>query len=1161
MIMEDKKKLFTHLHLHTPYSLLDGFSKIDKVIERAKEYGMDSVAITDHGVMFGVVEFYKKAKKNGIKPIIGCEVYTAARTMHDKETLDKRSGHLVLLAENNEGYQNLIKMVSRAFTEGFYYKPRVDWDLLKDHSKGLIALSACLAGDVQKQLMSGHYKEAKETACRLNDLFGQGNFFLEMQDHGIREQKRVNIFLKKLSEDTGIPLVVTNDVHYVDKDDAKTHDVLLCIQTGKTLADEHKMEFQTEEFYFKSTEEMYELFPEEESALRNTWEIAQRCEVEFDFNSVHLPEYEAPEGYSKSDYLRELCEKGVLRKYGTMTEEIRERLDFELKVIENMGYVEYFLIVWDFIDFSKKHDIQVGPGRGSAAGSIVAYALDITDIDPLKYALLFERFLNPERITLPDIDIDFCYEKRDQVIDYVKRKYGEDHVSQIITFGTLGARSSIRDVGRVMGIGYSEVDKIAKEIPFALNMTIDKALDLNPELHKMYTENNSAKELIDIARSIEGLPRHASTHAAGVVISKRPVDYYVPLYMQQDESVTTQFPMGTLEELGLLKMDFLGLRTLTVIQKTLEHIQKNHNKMIDFSAMEYDDPSVYELLSSGDTLGVFQLESSGMRHFMKELRPDTFEDIIAGISLYRPGPMESIPQYIQNKNSSDSIKYIHEKMIPILNVTRGILVYQEQVMQVVRDLAGYSYGRSDLVRRAMSKKKMDVMEEERRNFVYGKDNEDGSIDILGCVRNGVDEKTANKIYDEMIDFAKYAFNKSHAAAYAVLAYETAYLKTHYKVEFMAALMTSVMGNTDKVVEYIRECERMNISVLSPDINKSYVDFAVENGNIRYSLSAVKNVGVQVVNAIVEEREKNGFYEDFYDMVDRLNSKDLNKRVVESMIKSGALDSITENRASIMASYEKIIASSLNSKKNNIEGQLSLFDHSEIEGIGKFDVPTGIISLSEFGEKELLTMEKEVLGLYLSGHPLNQYDEILNKVSNTNTLTLREYQENYLENQDKDNMRVVLGGIITRKSIKTTRKKDMMAFLTLEDMYGSAEVILFPKVFSDHTQFLGDDTALLVEGRLSLKEDEEPKIIAEKLKLLQEEVLEVSLYLRMDIHDRDLRREIRLLLDEYPGSSTIYYYDSKNKKLYLPSKEKKVDICEELLEDLYDILGKDNVKIK
>lgn len=1159
--MMKTEKVFTHLHLHTPYSLLDGFAKIDKVMERAKDYGMDSVAVTDHGVMFGVIEFYKKAKKNNIKPIIGCEVYTAARTMHDKETLDKRSGHLVLLAENNEGYQNLIKLVSAAFIDGFYYKPRIDINLLKGHAKGIIALSACLAGDVQQKLMAGNYAEAKEIACSLNDIFGQGNFFLEMQDHGIREQKRVNVFLRKLSQDTNIPLVVTNDVHYVDKEDAKTHDVLLCIQTGKTLADEHKMEFQTDEFYFKSADEMYELFPEDLDALRNTHSIAQRCNVEFDFNTVHLPEYEVPKGYTKSEYLRELCEQGISRKYGLMSREIRERLDFELKVIEDMGYVEYFLIVWDFIDFSKKHDIQVGPGRGSAAGSIVAYALGITDIDPLKYSLLFERFLNPERVTLPDIDIDFCYEKRDQVIDYVKRKYGEDHVSQIITFGTLGARSSIRDVGRVMGLGYSEVDKVAKEIPFALNMTIDKALSLNPALHAMYEENASARELIDIARSIEGLPRHASTHAAGVVIAKRPVDYYVPLYMQQDESVTTQFSMGTLEELGLLKMDFLGLRTLTVIQKTLEYIKQNHDQTIDFSTMEYDDPLVYELLSSGDTLGVFQLESSGMRHFMKELRPDTFEDIIAGISLYRPGPMESIPQYIKNKNSVEKIEYIHEKMIPILNVTRGILVYQEQVMQVVRDLAGYSYGRSDLVRRAMSKKKMDIMEEERRNFVYGKDHEDGSIDILGCIRNGVDESTANKIYDEMIDFAKYAFNKSHAAAYAVLAYETAYLKTHYKVEFMAALMTSVMGNTDKVVEYIRECERMDIKVLKPDINKSFVDFVVEGSNIRYSLSAVKNIGIQVVESIVEERNKNGPYQDFYDMVDRLDSKELNKRVIESMIKCGALDEITQNRASIMAAYEKIITSSNNARKYNIEGQLSLFDNSSIEGIEKPKLSKDMIVLSEFGEKELLTMEKEVLGLYLSGHPLNQYMDVLRKIASTNTLVLREYQENYFENQDKDNIRVIIGGILTRKSIKTTRKKDMMAFLTLEDMYGSVEVILFPKVFSDNTQFLADDAPLLIEGRLSLKEDEEPKIIAETIKVLHETV-EVSMYLKFkDIQDAQLQRTVQLLLQRYPGGCRVYYYDEKTKKVYLPENEKKVDICDELLEDLYDVLGKNSVKIK
>lgn len=1159
--MRKINRKFTHLHLHTPYSLLDGFAKIDKVIQRAKDFGMDSIAITDHGVMFGVVEFYKKAKKSGLNPIIGCEVYTAARTMKNKESLDKRSGHLVLLAENNEGYKNLIKLVSAGFVEGFYYKPRIDYELLESHSKGLIALSACLAGDVQQRILDGNFAQAKETALRLNKIFGQGNFFLEMQDHGIKEQKRVNIFLRKLSLDTGIPLVVTNDVHYVDKEDAKTHDVLLCIQTGKTLADEHKMEFETDEFYLKSFDEMRELFPENQDALNNTWEIAQRCKVDFDFNKTHLPEYNSPIGMTKSKYLRNLCEEGIQQRYGKINQNLKDRLDFELNVIENMGYVEYFLIVWDFIDFSKKNNIQVGPGRGSAAGSIVAYSLGITDVDPIKYSLLFERFLNPERVTLPDIDIDFCYEKRDQVINYVKKKYGEDHVSQIITFGTLGARSSIRDVGRVLGVPYAEVDKIAKEIPFALNMTIDRALEMNSALDKLYKDNDMTRELIDIARNVEGLPRHASTHAAGVVISKEPVDHYVPLYTQQDESVTTQFPMGTLEELGLLKMDFLGLRTLTVIQKTLEFIEINHRERIDFSSMEYDDPKVYELFSSGDTLGVFQLESSGMRRFMKELKPDTFEDIIAGISLYRPGPMESIPQYVKNKNSGEQIQYIHKKMVPILEVTRGILVYQEQVMQVVRDLAGYSYGRSDLVRRAMSKKKMDVMEEERRNFVYGRDHEDGSIDILGCIRNGIDEKTANKIYDDMIDFAKYAFNKSHAAAYAVLAYQTAYLKTYYTVEFMAAIMTSVSGNTDKVVEYIRECERLNIQVLKPDINKSFSDFSVEKNNIRYSLNAVKNIGVNVVTSIVQERDNKGPFLDFYDMVYRLDSKDLNKRVVESMIKCGALDEITINRASIMAAYENIIVGVHNSKKNNIEGQLSLFDGSKIDGIKKPEVKQEIIYLSEFGEKELLTMEKEVLGLYLSGHPLNQFKDVLKKTASTDTLIIREYQENYAENQDKDNMKLIIGGIVSKKSIKSTRRNEMMAFVTLEDMYGSIEIIVFPKIFSDIAPLLIDDSPILVSGRLSIKEDDQPKIIAEKIEGLNDSINR-GIYLKLDdINDEKMQRSINILLKKFPGSSLVYFYDNKTKKVYLPFDGKKIELCDELIEDLEDLLGKDNVRTK
>ncbi len=1148
------EKKFVHLHLHTQYSLLDGFAKIDKLIQRAKDYSMDAVAITDHGVMFGVIDFYKKAKANGIKPVIGCEVYTAARSYKDKDAADKRSGHLVLLAENNQGYRNLIKLVSMGFVDGFYYKPRIDYEILKEHSKGLIGLSACLAGEVQQKLINGQYKEAKELALMLKDIFGENNFFLELQDHGIKEQKKVNIFLRKLSEDTGIPLVVTNDVHYVDKDDAKTHDILLCIQTGKTLADEHKMEFETDEFYFKSQSEMYELFPDDTQALVNTWEIANRCNVDFDFNTVHLPKYTVPEDKMPAEYLKELCQSGMEKRYKTIDTKLQERLDFELKVIEDMGYVEYFLIVWDFIDFSKKNNIMVGPGRGSAAGSIVAYSLGITDIDPIKYGLLFERFLNPERISMPDIDIDFCYEKREQVIDYVREKYGNDHVSQIITFGTLGARSSIRDVGRVMGMSYSDVDRVAKEIPFALNMTIEKALDLNPNLRKIYEEDETARELIDVSRNVEGLPRHASTHAAGVVISKEPVDHYVPLYTQ-DNSVTTQFPMTTLEELGLLKMDFLGLRTLTVIQKAMDIIFKTKNIKVDFSSSDYDDKAVYELLSSGDTLGVFQLESSGMRQFMKELKPETFEDIVAGISLYRPGPMDSIPLYIKNKNNPNSITYDHESIRPILEVTRGILVYQEQVMQVVRDLAGYSYGRSDLVRRAMSKKKMDVMEEERRNFVYGKEDENGNIEVNGCVRNGIPEKIANKIFDDMTDFANYAFNKSHAAAYAVLAYETAYLKTCYPVEFMAALMTSVMGNIDKVVEYIRECERLKIEVLKPDVNKSFAEFEVEDDNIRYSLCAVKSVGFNFVENMVAEREKNGEYTDFEDFAKRLDKKDINKRVIESLTKSGAFDELIPNRASLIAGYEKILSGIATSKKNNIEGQISLFD-MEFED----EIKSNIIEISEFSDKEKLQMEKEVLGLYLSGHPLDEYKDILSKITTTTTATLREMKENYIENQYKDNMSLKIGGTINKKSIKYTKNKDMMAFLTLEDIYGTVEIIVFPKIFLKESALLQEDSAIIVTGRLSLKEDEEPKIIAEKIESLPNK-MDKSLYLRVDnIEDKELIKEIKKVINQYPGYTYVYYFDGKSKKVFAPQKIETVELCEELLEELVDIIGEENVRV-
>ena len=918
-------KDFAHLHVHTEYSLLDGFSRVKKLVQRAKELNMSSIAITDHGCMFGVIDFYKTAKKEGIKPIIGCEVYTAARGLRDKDpNYDKGQGHLILLAKNMTGYKNLIKLVSTSYVEGFYYKPRVDIEELKQHSEGIIALSACLAGDVAQALMDRNYEKAKKVTLEYRDIFGEENFYLEIQDHNLPEQREVNAALVKLSKETGIPLVATNDIHYVNKEDSKIHDVLMCIQMGKTVNDPNRMRFGSDEFYLKSREEMEELFPYAPEAIDNTVKIAEQCNVEFDFNTIHLPKYDVPEGYTPDTYLRELCFNGLKERYENPSDEIIERLNYELDVIERMGYVEYFLITWDFINFSKENNIMVGPGRGSAAGSIVAYTLKITDIDPIKYSLLFERFLNPERVSMPDIDIDFCYERREEVIDYVKRKYGEDHVAQIITFGTMGAKAAIRDVGRVLDTPYNKVDKIAKEIPFALGMTIDKALDTNPNLRELYEQDRETREIIDISKQIEGMLRHASTHAAGVVISKNPVDEYVPLYKHQ-ESITTQFTMTTLEELGLLKMDFLGLRTLTVIRDALDLIEKNHNRKIDFSKMDYEDPKVYELLSSGNTAGVFQLESAGMKSFMKQLKPDNFEDIVAGISLYRPGPMDSIPTYIENKNNPQNVKYLHEKLKPIMEVTYGCLVYQEQVMQVVRDLGGYSYGRSDLVRRAMGKKKMDVMEEERRYFIHGKEDENGNIEIPGCIRNGVPEDIADKIFDDMIDFAKYAFNKSHAAAYGVLSYQTAYLKAYYPVEFMAALITSVKGNTDKVVEYIRECNALKIDVLKPDINKSFSKFSVEGHNIRFGLAAVKNVGVNIINNIINERELNGKFLDFNDLVKRLDSKDTNKRVIESLIKCGAFDEISENRASLMAGYEGVLDSIAMDRKKNIQGQISLFD--------------------------------------------------------------------------------------------------------------------------------------------------------------------------------------------------------------------------------------------
>ncbi len=1173
-------KDFIHLHVHTEYSLLDGFSRLDKLIGRAKELNMQAIAITDHGCMFGDIDFYKKAKKAGIKPVIGCEVYTAARGLRDKDpNYDKRYGHLVLLAENMTGYKNLIKLVSTSYVEGFYYKPRVDIEELRKHSEGIIALSACLAGDVSNNILNRNYEEAKKFALLYREIFGENNFYLEIQDHHLPEQKEVNAGLVKLSKETGIPLVATNDLHYVNKGDAKTHDVLMCIQMGKTLNDPSRMKFGSDEFYLKSREEMEELFPYAIEALDNTVKIAERCNVEFDFNTYHLPKYDVPEGYTTESYLRELCFKGLEERYKNPTQEAIDRLNYEIDVISKMGYIEYFLITWDFINYAKENNIMVGPGRGSAAGSIVAYTLRITDIDPIKYSLLFERFLNPERVSMPDIDIDFCYERREEVIDYVKRKYGDDHVAQIITFGTMKAKAAIRDVGRVLDIPYNKVDKIAKEIPFDLGMTIDKALEVNPALREVYENDAETKEVIDISKQMEGMLRHASTHAAGVVISKNPVDEYVPLYKHQ-ESISTQFTMTTLEELGLLKMDFLGLRTLTVIRDALDLIENKYGKRIDFSSMDYDDPKVYELLSSGNTLGVFQLESAGMRSFMKQLKPSNFEDIVAGISLYRPGPMDSIPTYIENKHNPDKITYIHESLRPIMEVSYGCLVYQEQVMQVVRDLAGYSYGRSDLVRRAMGKKKMDVMEEERQYFIHGKEDENGNIEIPGCIRNGVPEDVANKIFDDMIDFAKYAFNKSHAAAYGVVSYETAYLKAYYPVEFMAALITSVMGNTDKVVEYIRECSALEIEILKPDINKSFGKFSVEGHNIRFGLAAVKNVGINVINNIIKERETNGEFKDFADLVKRLDSKDLNKRVLESLIKCGAFDNISDNRASLMMGYEKLLESVSMDRKKNVKGQISLFDGLQMgeEVVEVEHEVSSIPKVNEFEERERLALEKEVLGMYVSGHPLGQYEKELKNntsIDNGKINALKEDVEAYLNLDEKE---VILGGMIVNKRIQTTKRNDIMAFLELEDLYGTIEVIVFPQVLKQYNTILNEDNIIYIKGKLSIKEEENAKLIAREIRDINDtnsfkinnennvytknkKVGARGIFIKIDSMDnQQLINSIEKILLQHKGNEGVYICTDNPRRMFRWN-DMEVNLNSDLQHKLQGLLGSENVKVK
>ncbi len=1159
-------KDFVHLHVHTEYSLLDGSNRIKDLIQRVKELGMNSVAITDHGVMYGVVEFYKEALKNGIKPILGCEIYTAKRNMQDKQPgLDSDYGHLVLLAKNQTGYKNLMKIVSLGFTEGFYYKPRVDYQTLEKYSEGIIALSACLSGDIPAAILNNDYERAAELANRLNTIFGQDNFYLELQHNGISDQNLVNQQLIRLSKELDIPLVATNDAHFLTREAAQSHDILLCIQTGKTINDENRMRFNTEEIYVKSPEEMYENFRNVEPALENTVKIAEMCNVELEFGKLHLPGFTVEEGYTPYEYLKEKCYQGLVRKFGeNCSEDIKQRLEYELSVISSMGYVDYFLIVWDFIRYARENDIMVGPGRGSAAGSLVSYCLGITSIDPLKYNLLFERFLNPERISMPDIDIDFCYERRQEVIDYVISKYGKDKVSQIITFGTMAARAAIRDVGRALDVPYGEVDVIAKMIPFQIGMNIDKALEINPELKKKYELEDDTRLLIDTARSLEGLPRHASTHAAGVVISKEPIVEYVPLQLNEN-NVTTQFTMGLLEELGLLKMDFLGLRTLTVIRDAVNLVEQGHNKKIDINNINFDDHDVYKMIGEGKTVGIFQLESAGMTQFMKELQPSSLEDVIAGISLYRPGPMDQIPRYIRNKNNPKEIKYHHPMLENILNVTYGCMVYQEQVMQIVRELGGYSYGRSDLVRRAMSKKKVSVMEQERKNFIYGITDEEGNEVVRGAVRNGVDEFTANKIFDEMMDFASYAFNKSHAAAYAVVAYQTAWLKHYYPVEFLAASLNSFLGSSDKVSQYVNECKALNIKVLPPDVNESNVKFAVVNQKIRFGLAAVKNVGENAIQSMIAERTQNGLFTTFLDFCQRIEGREINKRCIESLIKSGAFDSLKVFRSKLMAVYERFLDGIAQAKKKSMEGQLSIFDlMQEPQESLKEDYP----DIKEYPPNVMLAMEKEMLGLYVSGHPLSEYQSILDKNVNLYSKDMliggNEEHNGDIELELKkltDSMRVTVGGIVVSKKTKTTKNNNLMAFIGLEDLYGTMELIVFPTIYERFSQLLQQESIVLVNGRLSLREDEQPKIICEEV-LPIKSLDEKGLYMYFE---KEMTREesvsLIALLKYFNGSTPTFIRKKDDDKFKKLDRQYWIDVNNDILEELESRLGKENISLK
>lgn len=1198
---------FTHLHVHSEYSLLDGMSKINKAPEYVKSLGMDSLAITDHGVMFGIIDFYKSCKKSGIKPIIGCEVYVAPRTRFDKDPdRDRNMNHLILLAENMIGYKNLTKLVSAAFTEGFYFKPRVDKELLREHSEGIICLSACLAGAIPRKILNGDYSGAKAEALELRDIFGKDNFYLEIQNHFLDDDKPATQGLVKLSEEIGAPLVATNDAHYIKRSDAKAHDVLLAIQTGSTVDDENRMRFANDEFYLKSESEMMELFPEHPEAIENSHKIAERCNVEFEFGEYHLPEFIPPEGMTNKDYLRKLCYDGLERRYGSEALQdgstYRDRLESELEVIEKMGYVEYFLIVWDFIHYAKSNDIPVGPGRGSAAGSIVAYSLAITEIEPIKYNLIFERFLNPERVSMPDIDVDFCIDRRQEVIDYVVQKYGKDKVSQIITFGTLKAKAAVRDVGRALNASYAEADSIAKAIPAELGMTISKALDINRDLRARYETEPLVKNILDMSMAVEGMPRHSSTHAAGIVISKMPLDEYVPLYMS-DKGLATQFNMTTIEELGLLKMDFLGLRNLTMINEAIQLINENHGVEIDFSKMDYDDPAVYEMISKGNTQGIFQLESAGMTEFMKNLNPSCFEDIVAGISLYRPGPMDSIPKYIENKKNPEKVKYVDPHLEPILNVTYGCMVYQEQVMQIVRELGGYSFGRSDLVRRAMSKKKMSVMLEEKKYFIYGKDDSDGTPAIAGCVANGIPERAAEAIFDDMVSFAEYAFNKSHAAAYAVVSYETAYLKVHYPVEFMAALMSSVMGEPRHIAAYIRNCKELGIEVLPPSVLHSRRKFIAKDGKIRFGLLAIKNVGSGIVDAIVEGRRGRDI-DNLYDFIKSIEPSELNKKAIECLIKAGAMDEFTQNRAALLAISDDAVGAAQSSARRISKDQISLFqlDYDIME-----DVKTApeLPNIQNFDKAHLLAMEKEMMGVYLSGHPLDKYRDLIDENITANTAEIfdsnlsgdGENESEFIEerasgsNRFNDGDTVIMAGMVGDLRRMITKSNQEMARLTIEDYYGVITAIVFPRDYAKAKYVLENDAIVAIKGTLSFKEDSDPEILVNKVTEIERisefkdqgsnDYNRTSMrnYSRSKVKTEPLREKQYLKLRVSQELSDMLGNDEIQQRIlgavsahrgdtdmliYLPGQKplksaNGVDIDENLLIELEQLLGKENVK--